>query len=66
MTTCQLNVSNRGNTMKTFEVTKVTRILERVSIDADDWETAEDLSLNAQNWEIIDYRETIEAEEGEI
>jgi hypothetical protein len=52
--------------MKTFEVTKVTRILERVLIDADDWETAEDLSLNAQNCEIIDYRETIEAEEGEI
>lgn len=52
--------------MKTFEVTKVTRIVERVSIDADDWETAEDLSLNAQNWEIIDYHETIEAKEDEI
>ena len=51
--------------MKTFEVTKVTYIVERVWIDAEDWETAEDLASNAQNWEAIDYRETIEAVEDE-
>ena len=51
--------------MKTFEVTKVTTHVEWVMIDADEWETAEDLASNTQNWETIDYRETIEAVEDE-
>jgi len=54
----------RGNTVKTFEVTKVITIIQRVTIEATDWESAEEQALLTDTrFEDIDYRESIEAEE---
>lgn len=49
--------------MKEFQVTKVTTVIERIYISSDNWESAESLAQNAQNWETIDYRESIAAED---
>lgn len=50
--------------MKTFQVTKVITIIQRVTIEATDWESAEEQALLADTrFEDIDYRESIEAEE---
>ena len=51
--------------MKTFDVTKTITILQRATIDAMDYETAEELAAFSDDiiFEDIDYRESIEAEE---
>ena len=50
--------------MKTFEVTKVIRIVQRVTIEATDWESAEEQALLPHTrFEDVDYHESIEAEE---
>jgi hypothetical protein len=50
--------------MKTFDVTKIITIVQRVTIEATDWESAEEQALLTDTrFEDIDYRESIEAEE---
>jgi|TARA_B110000285_G_C15027173_1_gene564771 hypothetical protein len=50
--------------MKTFDVTKIITIVQRVTLEAPDWESAEEQALLTDTrFEDIDYRESIEAEE---